>query len=107
MVIYCNNPKAKYTFLNIDFWGYSPEFLSDMCEILKKFGWDLSVDQINKAEKVDFADGAYIKKGDDSRKAASYGRLTFDFSFINATNNANAEAIILAITDKLISRLSS
>lgn len=104
--VYCDNPKGKYTFLKFNYYGYSPNFLSDMVSILNEFGWNLNLEDLGTGSKLDFENGASLNGPSANWKLAQYGSICFSYEFVNSIGKEKAEALIIKINDKMLERLT-
>ena len=103
--LYCDNPKNKYPGLKLVYYGYSPEFVTDICKIAKDFGWPAEESDLLKNGKIDFVAGAGLAAPDAKWILNTHGSLWINYELHNSVGAEKAEQFILEVNNKMIERL--
>jgi hypothetical protein len=105
--IYCMNPGANNTGLKIDFYGYSDTFIKDVCAIAAGFGLSTNESEIMKAESwFEICPGFFMARPNPDSKNALYGAVMITYDFSSALPREKTEGLVMALMDKMISKLS-
>ena len=104
---YCENPRANNTGLKIYFYGYSETFLKDVCTVAAGFGLSTNESEIMKAESwFEICPGFLIARPNPDWKHGIHGAVLITYEFASALPKEKTEGLVLALTDKMISKLS-
>lgn len=102
---YCDNPKGKYPGLKANFYGYSSEFVSDVIELAKNFGWTINRSALEEEGKTEFAPGIHLSKPSEGWKLAFHGMVGVSYDFALKNPKDKTEGFLIALTEKMVSRL--
>jgi hypothetical protein len=104
---YCENPKANNTGLKIYFYGYSETFIKDVCSIAAGFGLSTDEAEIMKAESwYEICPGFFMARPNPAWNNGKFGAVLITYDFASALPKEKTEGLVMALTDKMISKLS-
>lgn len=99
---YCDNPR-KYAGLKLSFYGYSPDFIPDTCQILKSFGWHIEESKLSNQN--DICLGLCLYGPTDNWKLNRFGSIHLNYELANQLSKEILENFVMALTNKMIERL--
>lgn len=103
---YCENPR-KYNGLKVVFYGYSVDFISDISHILAESGWPVQETELREKGRLDICPGlALFAPTSEGWRLNRFGSIHLNYELANQISKENLEGLVMAITNKMIQRLT-
>ena len=86
-------------------YGYSKDFIADICQIINSYGWQASEQELLKNGKVNFVAGATLTAPDSNWNLNVHGSIWINYDLHNTAGAEKTNQFILSLVDKMVERL--